>query len=84
MLYLVNEYICKRETGSPGGEVTSQVVLEVQNLPSPAGGKSDVDLIPGLGRSPGGGNTWQSITVFLPGESHEQRSPTGCIQSTGW
>ena len=77
-------YICKRETGSPGGELTPQVVLEVQNLPSPAGGKSDRDLIPGLGRSPGGGNKRQSIPVFLPGESHEQRSLTGCIQSIGW
>ena len=32
----------------------SQVALEVNNLPANAGDKSDVDLIPGLGRSPGG------------------------------
>ena len=29
-------------------------------------------LIPGLGRSPGG--RWQPTPVFLPGESHGQRS----------
>ena len=29
---------------------------------------SDLDLIPGLGRSPGG-RAWQSTPVFLPGES---------------
>ena len=33
----------------------SQVVLVVKNLPANAGDIKDVDLIPGLGRSPGGG-----------------------------
>ena len=33
-------------------------------------------LIPGSGRSSGGGK-WQHILVFLPGVSHEQRSLEG-------
>ena len=33
--------------------------------------------IPGSGRSPGKGN-WQSTPIFLPGESHGQRSLVGC------
>ena len=34
----------------------SQVALEVKNLPANAGYIRDMDLIPGLGRSPGEGN----------------------------
>ena len=34
----------------------SQVVLVVKNLPANAGDIRDVGSIPGLGRSPGGGN----------------------------
>ena len=34
----------------------SQVALVVKNLPANAGDIRDVDSIPGLGRSPGGGN----------------------------
>ena len=34
----------------------SQVVLVGKNLPANAGSARDVGLIPGLGRSPGGGN----------------------------
>ena len=42
-----------------------------------------MDLIPGMGRSPGGG---QPTPVFLPGKSHGQRSlsgygPSGCKES---
>ena len=33
-------------------------------------------LIPGLGRSPGGG-TWQPTPAFLLGESHGQRNLEG-------
>ena len=33
-----------------------QVALVVKNLPASAGDRRDVSLIPGLGRSPGGGN----------------------------
>ena len=36
----------------------------------------DQGLIPGLGRSPGEGNGYP-LTVFLPGESHGQRSLEG-------
>ena len=34
----------------------SQVVLVVKNLPANMGDVRDLGLIPGLGRSPGGGN----------------------------
>ena len=34
----------------------SQVALVVKNLPANAGDIRDVHLIPGLGRSPGGGH----------------------------
>ena len=37
----------------------------------------DLGSIPGLGRSPGGGNGYPT-PVFLPGESHGQRSLAGC------
>ena len=50
----------------PGGSV-------VKNLPAKAG---NLGLIPGSGRSPGGG-AWQPTPVFLPGESHGQRSLVG-------
>ena len=39
----------------------------------------ELGLIPGWGRSPGG--TWQPTPVFLPGESHGQRSPAGHKES---
>ena len=45
----------------------------VKNLPANAGDVGDVSSIPGLGRSPGG-RAWQPTPVFLPGESHGQRS----------
>ena len=37
----------------------------------------DVGSVPGLGRSPGGGTTWQPTPVFLPGKFHGQRSLVG-------
>ena len=40
-----------------------------------AGDKGDVGSIPGLGRSPG--RAWQPTLVFLPEESHGQRSLAG-------
>ena len=43
----------------------------IKNPPANAG---DEGSIPGSGRSPGGGN---DILVFLPGESHGQRSLMG-------
>ena len=39
-----------------GCKWASQAVLVVKNLPENAGDISDVGSIPGLGRSPGGGN----------------------------
>ena len=36
--------------------MASQVALVVKNLPANAGNARDVGLIPGLGRSPGGGS----------------------------
>ena len=50
------------------------MVLVVKNPPANAGDLGDVGSIPGLGRSPGGG---QPTPVFLPGESHGQRSLAG-------
>ena len=54
----------------------SQVALMVKNPPADAG---DASLFPASGRSPGGGNgtQWQPTPVFLPGESHAQRSLEG-------
>ena len=46
----------------------SQVALVVKNLSANAGDIRDRGLIPGLGRSPGGGNG----KVFLPGESMDR------------
>ena len=48
----------------------------VKNLPANTGDARDVGSIPGLGRSRGEGNG-QHTPVFLPGESHGQRSPAG-------
>ena len=48
----------------------------VKNTPAKAGGIRDAGLIPGLGRSPGGGHG-QHTPVSLPGESHAQRSLMG-------
>ena len=48
----------------------------VKNPPANAGGIGDICLIPGLGRSLGGGHL-QPTSVFLSGESHGQRSLVG-------
>ena len=47
----------------------------VNNLPAKAGDIRDVGSISGSGGSPGGHDN--STPVFLPGESHGQRSLTG-------
>ena len=53
----------------------SQVALMVKNVPTSAGYVRDVGLIPGSGQSLGEGHgAWKTISVFLPGESHGQRS----------
>ena len=46
----------------------------VKDLSANAGDVRDMGLIPGLGRSPGGGGP---IPVSLPGESQGQRSLAG-------
>ena len=48
----------------------------VKNTLAKAGDIKDTGLIPGSGRSPGEGKQ-QPIPVFLPGESHGQRSLVG-------
>ena len=45
----------------------------VKNPPANAGDTRDESSIPGMGRSPGAGNG-NPTSVFLPGESHGQRS----------
>ena len=62
------------------------MALMVKNLPANVGDVRDGSLIPGLGRTPG--RAWQPTPVFLPGESHGQRSlagygPEGCKESIG-
>ena len=52
------------------------MVLVVKNLPANAGEVRDVGSIPGLERSLEEEGTTHS--VFLPGESHGQRSLVGC------
>jgi len=58
-----------------------QVVLVVKNLPANAGDIRDPGSIPGFRRSPGRGHG--NPPIFLPGDSHGQRSlvgysPWGC------
>ena len=55
----------------------SQVSLVVKNLPVNEGGLREAGLIPGLGRSPGGGHGNPLTLGLLPGESHRQRSLAG-------
>ena len=52
------------------------MVLVVRNPPANTGHMRDAGLIPGLGRTPGGG-AWQPTPVFSPGEFHGQRSIVG-------
>ena len=54
----------------------SQVALVVKNPLSDARDVRDAGSIPGSGRSPGGAS-WQPSPVFLPRESHGQRSLMG-------
>ena len=62
--------------------LSSQLWVKLQLFLGGAVGKvsacnaGDPGLIPGLGRSPGGG--WQPTSVFLPGGFHGQRSLAGC------
>ena len=56
----------RKPTGFPCGSVLTK-------LPASAGATGDASLIPGSGRSPRR-RKWQPTPVFLPGESHGQRS----------
>ena len=55
----------------------NQVALVVKNRPANAGDVREVGLTPGLGRVPWR-RAWQPTPVFLPEESHRQRSLMGC------
>ena len=48
----------------------------VKNLPTNAGDTRDAGLIPSVGKMPWR-REWQPSPVFLPGESHGQRSLVG-------
>ena len=58
-----------------------QVVLVVKNLPVNAGDIREVGLIPGSGRSPGGGHGNALQYSFL--ENHMDRGAWKAIQSIG-
>ena len=49
---------------------------------NPLASAEDLGSIPGSGRCPGG-KKWLPTPVFLPGESHRQRSLVGGLQSMG-
>ena len=55
------------------------MALVVKNPPTKAGDIRDMDSMPGSGRFPGRkrGDPLQDSSVFLPGESHGQRSLGG-------
>ena len=52
------------------------MALMIKNLPANAGDIREAGSIPGSGISPGGGHG-NPTPVFLPGESHGQRSLAG-------
>ena len=56
----------------------SQVPLVVKNSPANAGDARDMGSVPGLERS--SRRAWQPTPLFLPGESHGQRSLEGYSQ----
>jgi len=53
------------------------VVLVVKNPLAHAGDLRNAGSIPGPRGSHGEGRAWSPTPVFLPGESHEQRSLAG-------
>ena len=62
--------IYDKHEGFPGGSM-------VKNPPANVGDAGDKGLIPESGRSPGEGNGNPLTPVFLPEESHGQRSLAG-------
>ena len=61
--------LCVHNNGFPGGSV-------VKNPPAEEGAAGHVSSISGLGRFPWR-RAWKPAPVFLPGESHGQRSLVG-------
>ena len=59
-----------------GVEWASQVVLVVKNLPAKSGDIRDCGFDPCFGKIPWR-RAWQPTPVFLPRESHGQRSLAG-------
>ena len=59
----------------------SQVALVVKNPPANAEDTGDAGSIPGFGKIPCK-RAWQPTLVFLPGESHGQRSLAGYSEAT--
>ena len=56
-------------------DMAFQMVLVIENMPANVGDIREAASIPGLGRFPGGGHG--NPLIFLPGESHGQRSLAG-------
>ena len=54
----------------------------VKNSPASVGDTRDAGLIPRSGRFPWR-RAWQPTPVFLPGEPHGQKNPTGRLQFIG-
>ena len=54
----------------------------VKNPPAKARDVRDMGSIPGLGRSLGERRAWEPTPVFVPGESHGQRSLEGSQDTT--
>ena len=67
------EILCKWDF--PGG--ASDLKKKKKNLPANAGDIRDAGSIPGSGRFPGEEHGNPLKKVFLPGESHGQRSLVG-------
>ena len=65
---IVTELMYIHPEGFPGGIIG-------KNLSASAGDIRDAGSIPGLGRSPG--KAWQPTPIFLPRESHGQKSLVG-------
>ena len=72
-LIIRKQWHFKKSTAPPR---TSQVALWVKNPPDNAREVRDSGWIPGSGRSPGEEHG-RTTPVFLPGESHGQRSLVG-------
>ena len=58
------------------------MTLVAKNPPAKAGDVRDMGSIPGLGRSLGEIRSWKPTLVFMPGESHGQRSLEGSQDTT--